>query len=437
MTGATADAGREVPDATGSRALRSRPFPLFWTSQATSKFGSAMTVVVLPLVAVDTLHAGTFLVGVLQAAAWLPWLVIGLVVGAWVDRVSRWRVMLLSDVVSAVAFVSVPVAWWLGWLTVWHLLVVALIGGVAAVFYSTAYNAYLPALLPGADLAAANSRLQGTEKAAQVAGPGLGGVLAQAIGAAGVLLVDAVTFVVSAVCLRFLRVPERHLRAEKPSGGRTRGLLREIGAGIRFVGTDGYLRSLTLYAAVSNLASGALQAILVVFPARTVGLPPATIGVLIGAIGVGGVLGAVVAAPLSRRFGTARTIVLCEVIAMPFALLVPLTHNGFGLVFLVVGGVVVTAGVVPPNVISAAFVQTYCPAGMIGRISASMRVVNFGTLPLGALLGGALGESLGPRATMWIIAGTLTACTVLLLCGPVARVRDLPTRPETAGRWHE
>ncbi len=94
--------------------------------------------VVLPLVAVDTLHAGTFLVGVLQAAAWLPWLVIGLVVGAWVDRVSRWRVMLLSDVVSAVAFVSVPVAWWLGWLTVWHLFVVALIGGVAAVFYSTA-----------------------------------------------------------------------------------------------------------------------------------------------------------------------------------------------------------------------------------------------------------------------------------------------------------
>ncbi len=437
MTGTAADAGRGVPGATGPRTLRSRTFLLFWTSQATSKFGSAMTVVVLPLIAVDTLHASTFLVGVLQAAAWLPWLVIGLVVGAWVDRISRWRVMLVSDVVSAMAFASVPVAWWFGWLTVWHLLAVALVGGMAAVFYSTAYNAYLPALLPGADLAAANSRLQGTEKAAQVAGPGLGGVIAQAVGAAGVLLVDAFTFVVSAVCLRFLRVPEQHLRAEKSNGKQAGGLLREIGEGVRFVGADGYLRSLTLYAAVSNLASGALQAILVVFLARTVGLPPATIGILIGAIGVGGVLGAMVAAPLSRRFGTARTIILCEVIAMPFALLVPLTHNGFGLVFLVVGGVVVTAGIVPPNVISAAFVQTYCPDNMIGRISASMRVVNFGTLPLGALLGGALGESLGPRTTMWIIAGTLTACTVLLLCSPVARVRDLPTRPETVGRSTE
>ncbi|WP_026423247.1 MFS transporter [Actinokineospora inagensis] len=420
------------PAATGIGVLRSRTFRLFWAGETTSKFGSAMTVVVLPLVAVDTLHASTFLVGVLQAAAWIPWLAIGFLVGAWVDRASRWRVMLLSDIASALAFASVPVAWWLGVLTMWHLLATALVAGVASVFFSTAYSAYLPVLLPGADLGAANSRLQGTEKAAQVAGPGIGGVIAQLLGSVGVLLIDALTFVVSAVCLRFLRVPEPHVQADA-SGARP-GLLTEIGAGVRFLWTDGYLRSLSLYAAGSNLAAGALQAVLVVFLVREVGLPPAAIGILLGGIGVGGILGALAAAPLARRFGTARTIILCELVAMPFALLIPLTGTGFGVVFLLVGGAVVSAGIVPPNVISATFVQTYCPDGMIGRVSAGMRVVNFGTLPLGALLGGALGDSLGTRTTMWIIAGTLVACIALLLCGPVGRVRDLPSRPQPLPR---
>ncbi|MBO3751463.1 MFS transporter [Streptosporangiaceae bacterium NEAU-GS5] len=404
-----------------------RRFRLFWAGETTSKFGSAMTIVVLPLIAVQTLRAGPFMVGMLEAAAWLPWLAIGLVAGAWVDRLSRWRVMIVSDVVSALLFASVPVASWLGVLTIWHLLVTAVLAGAAAVLYSTAYGAYLPLLVAPEELGRANSRLQGSEKAAQVAGPSVGGLVAQVAGAVAALFIDAVTFVVSAVCLWTLRVDEPHLRqADGPR--QPGGLRREIAEGLRFVWSDRILRTLTTYAAASNLAAGALQAVLVVFLVREAGLGTATIGVVLGLIGVGGILGALAAPGLARRLGSARAIVLCEVVSMPFALLIPLTGTGWGVAYLVLGGAVVSAGVVAPNVLSATFLQTACPQDMLGRVSASMRVVNFGTLPVGALAGGALGGLAGLRPAVWMITAGLVACTLILLFGPLRRARDLPAR---------
>ncbi|MGW6503246.1 MFS transporter [Nonomuraea angiospora] len=410
----------------GHATLRGRRFLVFWSAQTTSKFGSAMTVVVMPLIAVQSLNASPFLIGVLEAAAWLPWLVIGLVAGAWVDRMSRWRVMILGDVVSALLFASVPVAAWLGVLSVWHLLTVALLAGAVSVLYSTAYDAYLPSLVPSGDLAGANSRLQGTEKIAQVAGPSFGGLIVQVAGAVPALVIDAITFVVSAICVWTLREDARSPRQGR--GERAVRLRTEIAQGLAHVWSDRYLRSLTAYAAASNLAMGALQAVLVVFLAREAGLGAATIGVALGSIGVGGVLGAVSAPGLSRWLGSARAIVLCEVVAMPFALLIPLTGTGTAVAFLIVGGAVVSAGVVAPNVLSATFLQTSCPPSMLGRVSASTRVINYSTLPAGTLAGGALGSLAGLRPAMWIITAGLTACTAILLCGPLPRVRDLPVR---------
>ncbi|WP_027945220.1 MFS transporter [Amycolatopsis taiwanensis] len=404
----------------------SRDFRIFWVGEGTSKFSSAMTVVAVPLVATQTLAAGPLLVGVIEAVTWLPWLVIGLLVGAWVDRVSRWRVMIAADLVSVVALGSVPLAAAFGLLTIWQLMVVAVVLGGASVFYSTAYSAYLPVLFPAMDLASANGKLMGTEKAAQVAGPGLAGLIMRVVAPAGVLLVNAVTFLVSALCLCFLRREEPHVRALREGGAdRTGRLWRDIGEGIRFVRTNVYLRTLTLYAAASNLVAGALQAVLVVFLLRTVHLDATVIGLVLGALGAGGIVGAFLAAPLTRSLGSARAIVASEA-CMPFALLMPLAQRGFGLALLIGGGTMVSAGIVASNVISATFLQTYCPPRMMGRVSAATRVVNFGTLPVGALLGGVLGTAIGLRPTMLVIAISLTLSPLILLFSPISRLRDLP-----------
>ncbi|NBH10276.1 MFS transporter, partial [Amycolatopsis sp. SID8362] len=255
---------------------RHRDFRLLWAGETTSKLGSNVTTVALPLVAVLGLHAGPFTVGLLAAAAWVPWLVLGLPAGAWVDRLPRRPVMLCCDVVSALALASVPVAAWLGVLTVSQLVLVALLTGTGSVLFGTAYRVYLPVLVAPADLPEGNAKLQGSESVAQIAGRGLAGVLAQWAGAVTGLLVDAVTFLVSAACLAAVSVREPPRPAARP---RTT-LRREMAEGVRWVARDRYLRSLAVFGAVANIALTGYQAINVLFFVRVAGIPPGAVGVL-------------------------------------------------------------------------------------------------------------------------------------------------------------
>jgi predicted MFS family arabinose efflux permease len=428
LAGGEADQYRGKRDRPGrsARAGWRRDFRLLWLGETTSSLGSSVTIVALPLVAIS-LHASVVMIGLLSAAAWLPWLLIGLPAGAWVDRLPKRPVMLVCDAVSLAMFVSVPIAAGLGMLTISQLLVVALLAGTAKVFFATAYRTYLPALVPAQQLVDGNAKLQGSESAAQVAGPGLAGMLAQAVGAATGLLADAVSFLVSAVCLRAIRDIE-------PQRTRTRQRLRhEIGEGLRFVARDRFLRPYVLFGGVANLALTGYQAIVVVFLVREVGVGSGTVGLLIATGSVGGVLGATVAPWLARRLGTARALLLAKVGVAPFGLLIPLTGSGARLAFFVVGGCVVVAGIVAGNVISAGFTQRYCPAELFGRISTSMQVVNFGTIPVGAMLGGVLGSALGTRVTLWLMLGLFVASGAIIVASPFRGRRDLPTEPSHPG----
>ncbi|GAA3802100.1 MFS transporter [Sphaerisporangium flaviroseum] len=422
----TAPAGPGAVRARRGGLLRDRDFRLLWIGETTSGFGSTLTSVALPLVAISTLHASTLVVALLTAATWLPWMIIGLPAGAWVDRLPRRPVMLVCDAASLLLFVSVPAAAWWGVLTIGQLLAVALLAGTAKVFFQTAYQVYLPAVVRDADLPEGNAKLQGGESAAQVVGPGVGGLIAQVFGAVTGLLADAVTFLVSGLCLLAMRTREA---PPAPPENRTT-LRREIGEGMRFVARDPYLRVLTVFGAVSNLTLVGYQAILIVFLVREVGLGAGVVGGLIAATSLGGVIGAAGATRLVRRLGSARALLACEMIGAPFALLIPLTTPGAGLAFMVVGSLAVVAGVVTGNVIKSSFRQTYCPRHLMGRVSVSMQFVNYGTIPLGALLGGALGASIGIRPTMWIMTAGVALSGLVLLAGPLRRRRDFPASPE-------
>ncbi|MFH8408817.1 MFS transporter [Streptomyces sp. NPDC018019] len=407
----------------GGLLRRHRDFRLLWCGETAGKFGASVTGVAMPLIAVSTLHAGTFEVGLLSAAAWLPWLVIGLPVGAWVDRLRRRPVMVAAAAVSCVLFAAVPVAAWCGLLSTGLLLAVALLTGTAAVFFQTAYTAYLPSILAPDDQAEGNAKLHGSASAAQLAGLGSGGLIAQAVGAVNGMFANAATFLVSVLCLTGIRHREPRVDwSERHSGA----LFGEVGAGLRLIAGDPWLRTLTLFGAASNLALMGYQSIQVVFLVRDVGLSPGMVGGLAAATGAGGVLGAFAARRVAARVGTARATLLFEFGLALFALLIPLTTDGAGVVFFMAGGCCVAAGVVAGNVLKAGFQQRYCPPHLLGRVTAGTAFLGYGTIPLGSLLGGALGSALGPRTALWITTAGIPLAAVLLLCSPLRRVRDLP-----------
>ena len=443
--------------------LRQRTFRLLWTGETISQLGNAMAVVGVPLVAVVVLHASTFAVGVLTAAAWLPWLVIGLPAGAWVDRWPARRVMIVCDVISAALYASVPITAWAGVLTTGLLVAVQLAGGAASVLFMTAYQVYLPSIVAPAELIEGNTKMQGSASAAVFAGPSLAGLVAQLLGAVTALLGNAVSFLVSAACLLGARArPPRPAAGARPAAprrtavrspavpqatvlpttvlpttGRPTTLRREIADGLMFVLRDPFLRQLSTFWAAANLALTGYAALLVVFLVRVIGLTPGSVGLLTAIPGLGGILGALLTRRITARYGTARGLLLSTLGTVPFCLLIPLTGPGPRLAFYVAGSLVACTGIAVGNIVIAAFRQSYSPPGMCGRVTATMRFLIFGTSPLGALLGGSLGTWLGVRPALWVLLGGVTLSGTLLLTPSLRGRRDLPARPPAVGEGQE
>jgi predicted MFS family arabinose efflux permease len=420
-------APRQPPATPGRRGglLRQRNFRLFWTGESISEFGNSVAVVAIPLVAIHTLHTTTFIVTLLTAMAWLPWVVIGVPAGAWVDRLPPRLVMLASDALSAAAYASIPVAAWCGVLTVAQLIAVTLIAGATAVFFDSAYQVLLPGIVDEADLTEANARLLGSREVAQVGGPGLGGLLAQAAGPVTGLLADAVSFAVSFCCLTAMEPP----RDRRAGGPDARGVLD----GLRFAGRDPYLRALTAFSSLANLALTGVDALLVVFLVRTIGLSSAAAGLVMASLGAGGVLGALAAGPLGRRFGTARAMLIAVPAGLCPALLLPLADKGPRLAF--AGAALLFTGCVVAiaNVIVDSFMQTYVSPDILGRVTSGTRAIMFAMMPVGALLAGALATALGVRAALWILTALIAGAGLTFPLTPLRGLRDLPRGRRAAG----
>jgi len=413
----------------GAGLLHRREFRSFWLGETTSRVGSGITAVAVPLVAVKVLDAGPVTMGLVSAAAWLPWLVGGLPVGAWVDRLRRRPMMLVCDVVCGAALVAVAALGWMGLLSIWALIAAALVLGTASVFFTTAYQAYLPFLLPPEDIPEGNTKLQGSEQVANLIGPSLGGLIAQVLGALTGLLADAVSFGVSAACLARIQASE----PAHPPRPTTSRLRKEIGEGLRLVTRDRYLRVLALAASVDNLILNGYMALLVLFLIRDVGVPFGVVGILLTADAVGGLLGAYLARRVAGRLGTARAALTCALLMTPFGLLVPLTTGGLGLAYFVVGLFVPAAGMVIGNILVNNFRQIYCPPGLLGRMYSSSRFIQYGVMPLGAVLGGVLGAVIGVRPALWILFAAAAVAKLLRLIGPVRQHRDFPTQYPAPG----
>ncbi|MFF5211531.1 MFS transporter [Streptosporangium sp. NPDC000396] len=401
--------------------FRHRNFMLLFGADTISQIGTQVSLLALPLVAVLALKASAFETGLLVAAETAAFLLVGLPAGVWVDRMRRRRILITADLVRGALLASVPIAWWLGGLTLPQLYGVALGTGLATVFFDIAYQSYLPSLVGRDRLVDGNAKLEIVRTAAQVAGPGAGGGLIQLLTAPVAVLVDAISFLGSALFLWRIDATER-----VPDRTERRGLLKEIGEGLRFVATHRILRMIAACTATANFSNGMLLAIEMIFLTRTIGLSPGAVGLLFSMAAVGGLVGAAAVGPVSNRIGSARTIWLSVLVTGPFMLLVPLSGPGWGMSLFAIGMFVNSVGVVLYNVSQVSFRQGVTPEHMLGRMNATMRFLVWGTLPLGGLAGGALGEAFGPRATLWIVAALAVLAVVPLLLSPLRTMRDLP-----------
>ncbi len=405
-------------------------FRLLWFGEGVSVLGAMTTTVVVPLVAVTVFDAGATWMGLLTAAAWLPWLVVGLPAGAWVDRLDPRRVMIAADLVAAAAVGSVPFAWALGALTLSHLVLATFVAGGCSVFFRTAYATFVPRVVRDGELDTANGRLYGTESAMQVAGPGVGGLGVQVLGGVWAVVLDVVSFLVSAVCL--WRIDPRTLR--RPDAPEPRTSLRgEIAQGVRIVARDRHLRFFTLQGATSNFALTGYGTLLVLFLVRDLGVGPAAVGALLSAGSVGGLVGAVVATRLAARVGTARALRWLQVLGGPAVLLVPLARPGDAVALVPLGAALVGVGVVGANVVRSAFRQRYTPSALLGRTVAASSVVNFGTMPLAGLVAGWMGTAVGIRPTITVMTVLHVLASLAVYVGPYRSGRDLPSGKASGG----
>ncbi|MBO0787963.1 MAG: MFS transporter [Actinobacteria bacterium] len=404
--------------------FRHRDFRWLWFGDSISQLGTQVTVIALPLIAVKTLDASTFAVGVLVALQFAAFLLIGLPAGAWVDRMRRRPVMITADVARTVLLASLPLAAALGVLTIYQLYVVALLHGVCTLFFDVSYQSYLPALVRRGELVEGNAKLQASQSVAQVAGPAVGGFLVQAFTGPFAVLADAVSFLVSAGSLRAIRTVEPPAQR----AGRT-GLRREIADGLRFVLGHPVLRAIAGCTGSFNFFSNAFQAVVVVFLVRQVGLSAGTIGVLFSAGSAGGIAGALTAAAAGRWLGTARAIWLPLAVTGPLGLIIALTFPGPGLILFGAGWFGLSFSNVVYNVNQVAYRQALCPPGLLGRMNATMRFLVWGTIPLGGLAGGALGTALGNRGALWVILAGEALSVLWLLASPLRTARDLPAGP--------
>ncbi|MGY5125000.1 MFS transporter [Streptomyces nigrescens] len=410
-----------IPRPAASGPLRLRDFRLLLAGAAAGQLGAQVTLVALPLVAVLELNAPAFQVGLLTAAETAAFLLVGLPAGAWVDRMRKLPLMIRADVVRAVAMASIPLAAVADALTMVQLYLVALVTGVATVFFDVAHQSFLPQLLPKDHLVSGNGALETIRSSAQVAGPGLGGGLVQLLGASLAIVADAAGYVLSALFLWGIKQPE-----SLPPRIAGSSLRQDIAEGLRFVCGHRLLRVIAVTTGLANFFTATLMATQSVFLVRVLGLAPGVVGLVLAASAVGGLTGALCAGRLAARLGQARIIWLSALATGPFAMLWPLSGRGAGAALFAVGSGVVFFGAVVYNVAQVSFRQALCPPRLLGRMNATLRFLMWGTLPLGALAGGALADAFGARtALVWCAAGFLVVPLPLLL-SPLRRMRDLP-----------
>lgn len=395
--------------------LREQNFRRVYIATAVSAVGVAVAGLAIPLVAIRSLDASDAEVGWVSACLTLPFFVIGLPAGAWVDRWDRRRVLVACQALRGLVMLAVPMLWWLDLLSVVSLLVVVALFGTLNVFHVVADQSFLPELVAGDRLVEANGHIEGMRQVIRLGGPALAGLLIAAVSAPGSMVATGLALALSSITFWRIRreAPRRGYRSGAP---KTEGGLRDqIATGVKVVFSSRILRTVAASSCLSNLFNYAIYTSSMLFMARTLDLSAGVIGLFAAVSGVGGLVGARAARRISDRFGLVNGMVLCLGATAPFAVALPLCGANWTLAIGAVGGAVAGAGVVAFNVLQVSYIQGETPEYVLSRVAATMRFLTWGLMPLGAVLGGYAALAAGPRvALILMVVGSCLAIGPLL-----------------------
>ncbi|MEU4469405.1 MFS transporter [Streptomyces sp. NPDC024017] len=401
---------------------RLRDFRVLFTAGALSHLGSNVGYVAIPLLAVTTLGAGPGQAGALAALSTAAFLLIGLPAGAWVDRLPGRRVLVAADAARSVLFASIPVAWWLGVLSLPQLYAVVLLNGCATVFFDVGSQSVLPELVGRERLVPANTALVSLMAGANIAGRGAGGFLVQLFTAPLAILGGAIAYLISAAGLT--GIGRRHAPAVISADRRR--LRTDIAEGLRHVLGSRELRALALTATLTNLGAQMINAVLPVLFTRELRLPAGALGTYWAAGGLGILLGAGLARRFATRLGHGRTLGLAGLWFAPAALGVALIGEGPWLWVAGAGWLAVMTKTGIDNVLGVTLRQHLTPDPLLGRMNATFRFLLTGALAIGSALGGLVGQAAGVRTAVWAGAICLAGAFLPVFCSPVRTLRELP-----------
>lgn len=412
----TADAVAVLP------LRRNRPFWLLWSGQTVSLAGSQVTVVALPLVAALTLRSNAWEMGLLAAFGRVPYLLVGLPAGVWVDRLPRRGVLLASALGQAVVLGLVPVSWWLGFLSLPLLCAVAFVAGVLAVFTDIAGLAIVPMVVPPAQLTRAQGAIEVSQSASQVAGPSIAGWLVQALAAPAAILADVTSFLFSAVTLATMRVEDT-----KPAKENRRQMWTQIVGGAKAVFRPRILRYVTLCTATHIFFYNAFTAVFLLFLTRELDMAPSMLGIALAVGAIGGLVGSTLGSWLGARWGIGRVMTTAIILTGAGTALMTLARDTTVTSTIVVAGAqaLLWFSLQIYNVLQVPIRYALAPRAIHGTVNATIRTTVWGTAPLGALFGGLLGEAVGLRATLLTSGIGAATASLWLILTHVATVRDL------------
>ena len=413
---------------------RSSDYRKLWTAATISLFGTQVSLIAIPVIAIFLLHVEPYQVALLGTVQFLPFLLFTLPAGAWVDRLPRRLILVAGDFGRAVSLASIPIAWELGGLTIWQLYLVGFINGTLTVFFDVADQSFLPAILESDDLIEGNSRLQVSASAAQVLGQPLGGGVVGLLGAPVAVIVDAASFVASGGLIFWIRKREpKRAPAASTSGllAPVAGLRGEIAEGLHYVLGHPYLRYIAASTGISNLFSNIAFATIAVFVYTDLGMTPFQFGLAGGIGSLGVLLGALVAGRVAARIGVGRTILWSIALSGPAALLAAIAQPATAIAVLTASFFLTSLTGVVYNINQVSLRQAITPERIQGRMNATMRFLVWGTIPIGSIIGGIVATLIGARGA--VIVGGVLGCFafVPILFSSVRSLQRIPS-PEPA-----
>jgi MFS family permease len=401
-------------------------FMRLWSAQAISAFGSRITRTALPIIAITTLHQPETVIALLSSVYLVPGIILALFAGGVVDRNRKRRILIASDVFRAVSVASITLAWAIGVLSIWHLVVVAALVGAASALFTISDVAYLPTLVPKAQLAEGNAKLEATEAVAEITGPASAGVLIGAFGGPVAVALDAASYLWSALRLGRIRSPEPQPQPAPSAASSTWQANRDLRAGMRAIFGHPLVRPVVTTLVVWSITGGFFTALYTLYCFRTLQLSAMTFGIIVAIGGIGSLAGAMLSRRLVGWIGLGPALVVCAIISLAGGLLIPLANGSIVTVLVLLG-----AHQLISDCFSVAFViqavtlrQTVLPKEILGRANAAVHVCTAGLVPVAALVAGALAELTSIRTAVWV--GVLIGLLAPIFLWPLRRVTAMP-----------